>query len=111
MAATWDSPSGSSISDDGRPALGPARVLPRRRFGVRVVAPRVGLLVYVFRAPRLYVDGQPQYFFDLLCLMFCVVALLLGLRGHWILALFSFWVACEAKEIAVTLPIALLARE
>jgi hypothetical protein len=82
-----------------------------RRFGFSDFAAGVGALFYVFHAALIYIYWQPQYIFEVLCCMFCLITLLLYMRGHWILALISFWLAYKSKEIAVTLPVALLAWE
>jgi hypothetical protein len=82
-----------------------------RRLGFSDFAAGVGALFYVFHAALIYIYWQPQYVFEVLCCMFCLLTLLLYIRGHWILALIPFWLAYKSKEIAVTLPAALLAWE
>jgi hypothetical protein len=82
-----------------------------RRFDFSDFAAGVGALFYVFHAALIYIYWQPQYIFEVLACMFCLLTLLLYLRGHWILAIASFWLAYKSKEIAVTLPVALLAWE
>src|SRR5581483_3899359 len=54
---------------------------------------------------------RPMYIFDLLCATLCMLTLLTYLRGHWLLALIPFWLAYKTKEIAVMLPVVLLAAE
>jgi hypothetical protein len=82
-----------------------------RRFDFSDFAAGIGALFYVFHAALIYIYWQPQYIFEVLCCMFCLITMLLYMRGHWILALISFWLAYKSKEIAVTLPVALLAWE
>jgi hypothetical protein len=81
------------------------------RFGFSDFAAGVGALFYVFHAALIYIYWQPQYIFEVLCCMFCLITLLLYMRRHWILALITFWLAYKSKEIAVALPVALLAWE
>src|SRR5207248_1891734 len=66
---------------------------------------------YAFHAALIDAFWQPQYIFEVLASILCLVTLLLYLRGHWILGLVSFWLAYKSKEIVVTLPAALLAFE
>ena len=82
-----------------------------RRFDFSDFAAGVGALFYVFHAALIYIYWQPQYIFEVLACMFCLLTLLLYVRGHWILAIVPFWLAYKSKEIAVTLPVALLAWE
>jgi hypothetical protein len=82
-----------------------------RRFGFSDLAAGVGALFYVFHAALIDIYWQPQCIFEVLCCMFCLLTLLLYIRGHWILALIPFWLAYKSKEIAVALPVALLAWE
>lgn len=82
-----------------------------RRLDFSRVAAGAGALFYSFHAAVLEIWWKPMYIFDLLCATLCLISLLLYIRGRWILALLPFWLAYKSKEIAVALPIALLAWE
>jgi hypothetical protein len=75
------------------------------------LAAGAGALFYSFHAVVMEIYWKPMYVFDLLCALLCLITLLLYIRGHWILALLSFWLAYKTKELAVALPAALLAWE
>jgi hypothetical protein len=82
-----------------------------RRLNLSEVAAGAGALFYAFHAAVMAAYWKPMYVFDLLCATLCLLTLLLYIRGHWILALPLFWLAYKSKEIAVMLPVALLAYE
>ncbi len=82
-----------------------------RRLDFSNVAAGAGALFYGLNAVILEAFWKPMYIFDVLCATFCLIALLFYLRGRWILALVPFWLAYKSKEIAVMLPVALLAYE
>jgi hypothetical protein len=82
-----------------------------RRLDLSNIAAGAGALFYAFHAAVMEAYWKPMYVFDLLCATLCLVTLLLYVRGHWILALLSFWLAYKSKEIAVMLPVALFAYE
>lgn len=70
-----------------------------------------GALFFVFHMALFDAIWKPMYLFDLWCAFFCLAALLLYLRGHWLVALAAFWLAYKSKEHAVALPAVLLAYE
>lgn len=82
-----------------------------RRLDFSTVAAGAGAMFYGVNAVILEAYWKPMYVFDVLCAMFCLITLLLYLRGRWILAIVPFWLAYKSKEIVVMLPIALLAYE
>lgn len=82
-----------------------------RRLNFSALTAAAGALFYLFHAAVLEVFWKPMYIFDVLCATFCLLALLLYVRGRWILALVPFWLAYKSKELAVMLPFALLAYE
>lgn len=82
-----------------------------RRLEFAPFAACAGTLFYAFHAMLIKAYWEPQYMFEVLACMFCLITMLLYARGRWILALIPFWLAYKSKEIAVTLPIALLAFE
>jgi hypothetical protein len=81
------------------------------RLGFSQIAAGAGVLFYAFHAALLEAYWKPMFIFDVLCATFCLVALLLYLWGHWILALAPFWLAYKSKELAVMLPLGLLGYE
>jgi hypothetical protein len=82
-----------------------------REFGFSWIAAGAGVLFYAFNAATMEAYWKPMFVFDLLCGTLCLAALLLYVRGRWLLALIPFWLAFKSKEIAVMLPVALLAYE
>jgi len=82
-----------------------------RRLGSSPLVAGCGALFYSFHAAVLEAYWKPMYVFDLLCATFCLLALALYIRGRWILAFIAFWLAFKSKELALMLPIALLAYE
>ena len=82
-----------------------------RRLDFSAFAAACGALFYLFHAAVLEIYWKPMYVFDLLCATLCLITLLLYLRGQWILAVATFWLAYKTKEIAVMLPIALASWE
>src|SRR2546425_10056266 len=79
--------------------------------GFARIAAGAGALFYAFNAAVMEAYWKPMFVFDLLCATLCLAALLVYLRGHWLLALIPFWLAYKSKEVAVMLPLALLAYE
>ncbi|HLG95648.1 MAG TPA: hypothetical protein VKX49_04985 [Bryobacteraceae bacterium] len=75
------------------------------------VAAGVGAVFYLFHAAVVEIYWKPMFIFDLLCATLCLAALLLYIRGHWLLGLIPFWLAYKSKEVAVMLPIAFVAWE
>jgi hypothetical protein len=54
---------------------------------------------------------KPMYVFDVLCATFCLATILLWRERRWILSFVAFWLAYKCKELAVMLPLVLLACE
>lgn len=52
-----------------------------------------------------------MYVFDVLCASFSLLAILFYRRKRWIASFVCFWLAYKSKELAVMLPLALLASE
>ena len=75
------------------------------------VASGAGALFFMFDIATLEIYWKPMYVYDLLCGTFCLLTILLYVRGNWILGLVTFWLAYKAKEVAVMLPLALAAYE
>lgn len=82
-----------------------------RRLGSSALVAGAGALFYSFHAATLETYWKPMYVFDLLCATFCLLALALYIRGRWILAFIAFWLALKSKELALMLPVVLVAYE
>ena len=82
-----------------------------RHLNLSRIAAVAGTLFYSFHAAVLEIYWKPMYVFDLLCATFCLLAFLLYVRGRWILGFLAFWLAFKSKEIALMLPVVLLAWE
>lgn len=54
---------------------------------------------------------KPMYVFDLLCTVFSLTSVLCYSRRRWVLSFIAFWCAYKSKELAVMLPLVLLAWE
>jgi len=80
-----------------------------RRLKLPPIASGAGALFFMFNVATLDIYWKPMYVFDLLCGTFCLLTLLLYIRGDWILGLVTFWLAYKAKEVAVMLPLVLAA--
>ena len=82
-----------------------------RKVGLTRFAAGAGVLFYSFQVATFEIYWRPMYVFDLLCATFCLLTLLLFVRGHWLLGLVTFWLAYKSKELAVMLPVGLAAFE
>jgi hypothetical protein len=82
-----------------------------RALGFSVISSSAGALVFAFAAATYEIYWKPMFLFDLLCGLFCALALLAWVRDRWIVALVLFWLAFKSKEIAIMLPAALAAYE
>jgi hypothetical protein len=54
---------------------------------------------------------KPMYIFDVLCAGFCLLSVWCYASERWLLSLVAFWLAYKSKELAVMLPVVLLAYE
>jgi hypothetical protein len=54
---------------------------------------------------------KPMYCFDVLCTVFSLASILLYACRRWVLSFVAFWLAYKAKELAVMLPVVLIAWE
>lgn len=82
-----------------------------RALGFSRISSAAGVLVFAFATATYEIYWKPMFLFDLLCGLFCALALLAWIQGRWILALIFFWLAFKSKEIAIMLPVALAAYE
>ena len=70
-----------------------------------------GVLFFAFHAAALDAYWRVMYVYDVLCGTFCLLTLLLYMRGNWLIGLLTFWLAFKSKEVAVMLPVVLAAYE
>lgn len=70
-----------------------------------------GVAFFTLSASALDACWKPMYVFDLLCATFSLASILLFAYRRWLLSFIAFWCAYKAKELAVMLPVALLAYE
>jgi len=82
-----------------------------RRISIGQWAALAGTAFFTLSASAFDVYWKPMYVFDLLCATFALASMLLYTQRRWILSFVAFWCAYKAKEIAVTLPLVLLAYE
>jgi hypothetical protein len=54
---------------------------------------------------------KPMYIFDVLCAGFCLLSVWCYASERWLLSFVAFWLAYKSKELAVMLPVVLLAYE
>jgi hypothetical protein len=85
--------------------------LVMRRLGITAYAACLGCALFALHMALFDAIWKPMYVFDVLCGTFCLASLLLWIRGNWILSFISFWLAYKAKEVAVMLPLVLIAYE
>ena len=66
---------------------------------------------FTWSAGALDAYWKPMYVFDLLCATFSLTSILLYSHRRFVLSFLAFWCAYKSKELAVMLPIVLLAWE
>lgn len=81
-------------------------ILRRLRFGE--FASSAGALFFGFHVATFDIYWKPMYVFDVVCGLFCLLAVLLYLEDRVVLSFLSFWLAFKAKEVVVLLPLVLL---
>jgi len=82
-----------------------------RRMGAGMIAASAGTLFFAFHMALFDVYWKPMYIYDALCTT-CVLACVLAYsHRRWIVAFAFFWLAYKAKELAVVVPVILLAWE
>jgi hypothetical protein len=82
-----------------------------RRLRINPFAAAAGAAFFALSVSAFDVYWKPMYVFDLLCATFTLVTLNLYARGNWVAAIPTMWLAYKSKELAVMLPVALLAYE
>jgi len=70
-----------------------------------------GVAFFALSATAMDAYWKPMYVFDLLCTTFSLASILLFAYRRWILSFIAFWLAYKSKELAVMLPVVLLAYE
>ena len=86
-------------------------ILLLRRIGVNWWAALAAVAFFTWSASAFDAYWKPMYVFDLLCASFSLASILLYSHRRWILSFIAFWCAYKSKELAVMLPVALLAWE
>lgn len=81
------------------------------RLGLNPYAAVAGAAFFALNVSAFDAYWKPMYVFDVLCTVFCLATLLLYARGHWILAILTMWLGYKSKELAIMLPLVLLAYE
>lgn len=82
-----------------------------RKISVGRWAALAGTAFFTLSASAFEAYWKPMYVFDLLCATFSLASILLYAYRRWILSFIAFWCAYKAKELAVMLPVVLLAYE
>ena len=85
--------------------------LVMRRLGAPAVAAAAACCFFGLHMALFDNFWKPMYVFDVLCATFCLASVWCWLRGAWIGSLIAFWLAYKCKELAVMLPLVLLACE
>ncbi|MCX6588300.1 MAG: hypothetical protein NTX13_17180 [Acidobacteria bacterium] len=82
------------------------------RLGVAWAARWCGLGLFAFHVACLEAYWKPMFLYDVLCATFCLAALWAWVAGRpWWQPLLLFWCAYKSKELAIGLPVVLLAYE
>jgi hypothetical protein len=82
-----------------------------RRLGAQVFPACVAVAFFALHAALFDAFWKPAFIFDLLCATLCLASTLFWIRGRWILSFILFWLAYQTKELAVMLPLVLVAYE
>ncbi|MDX2154532.1 MAG: hypothetical protein SFV54_27570 [Bryobacteraceae bacterium] len=82
-----------------------------RRLGATFVSAAAAVLFFAFHMAAFDAYWRPMYIFDVACGLFVLLSLHAYLRRRLILSVIAFWLAYKAKEVAILLPLALLAYE
>jgi len=70
-----------------------------------------GAAFFVLSGSAMDAYWKPMYVFDLLCATFCLASVVLWSHRRWLLSFLAYWFAYKAKELAVMVPLVLLAWE
>ncbi len=82
-----------------------------RRLGIAAWHALAVTAFFIWSASAFDAYWKPMYVFDLLCATFSLASILLYAHRRWVLSFIAFWCAYKSKEMAVMLPVALLAWE
>lgn len=82
-----------------------------RKLKIGVWHALAGVAFFTWSAGAMDAYWKPMYCFDLLCTAFCLGSILLYAHRQWVLSFVAFWCAYKAKELAVMLPLVLVAWE
>jgi hypothetical protein len=82
-----------------------------RKMKLDEVPAAAGCLFFAFHQACFFAYWRPMYVFDVACATFSLLAILAYTANRWIVSLALFWIAYKAKELAVMLPVVLLAWE
>ena len=85
--------------------------LVARRLGASPAAAALACVFFALHMALFDDVWKPMYVFDVLCATFCLLSLWCYARERWILSFVAFWLAYKSKELAVMLPVVLLAYE
>ncbi len=82
-----------------------------RKMGMALWHALAGAAFFTWSAGAFDAYWKPMYVFDLLCTTFCLGSILLYAHRRFVLSFAAFWIAYKSKELAVMLPLVLLAWE
>lgn len=82
-----------------------------RRLGASTFAAAAACLFFGLHMALFDNFWKPMYVFDVLCATFCLLSLWCYACQRWVLSFLAFWLAYKSKELAVMLPVVLLAFE
>jgi hypothetical protein len=85
--------------------------LVARRLGATPFAAAAACLFFGLHMALFDNFWKPMYVFDVLCATFCLLSLWCYAEERWVLSFAAFWLAYKSKELAVMLPVVLLAFE
>jgi hypothetical protein len=85
--------------------------LVARRLGATQFAAAAACLFFGLHMALFDNFWKPMYIFDVLCATFCLLSLWCYASERWVLSFAAFWLAYKSKELAVMLPVVLLAFE
>jgi hypothetical protein len=82
-----------------------------RRLGAKPFAAAAACLFFGLHMALFDNFWKPMYVFDVLCATFCLLSLWCYASERWVWSFVAFWLAYKSKELAVMLPVVLLAFE
>jgi len=82
-----------------------------RTLGANPLGACAGAMLFVFHSAMFHIYWRPMYVFDLLCATFVLLTVLTYRRGSIFPSLIFFWLALKSKELAIFLPLILIAYE